>query len=53
MNRLECDECEDMITLMIGETDMGMCAAPTLPEGECATGWLYAAVEPMSGAPSK
>ena len=53
MNRLECDECEDMITPMIGETDMGVCAAPTLPEGECATGWLYAAVEPMSGAPSK
>ena len=33
---------------MIGETDMGVCAAPTLPEGECATGWLYAAVEPSS-----
>ena len=33
---------------MIGETDMGVSPAPTLPEGECATGWLYAAVEPSS-----
>ena len=48
MNRIECDECEEKITPMIGETDMGVCAAPKLPEGECATGWLYAAVEPSS-----
>ena len=41
MNRIECDECEEKITPMIGETDMGVCAAPKLPEGECATGWLY------------
>ena len=33
---------------MIRETDTGVSPAPTLPEGECATGWLYAAVEPSS-----
>ena len=45
MNHLECDECEENITPMIRETDTGVSPAPTLPEGECATGWLYAAVE--------
>ena len=33
---------------MIGETDMGVSPAPTLPEGVCATDWRYAAVEPSS-----
>lgn len=47
-NRFECDECEDMIPPMIGETDMGVSPAPTLPEGECATGWLSTAVEPVA-----
>ena len=48
MNRIECDECEENITPMIGETDMGVCAAPTLPEGECTTYGLYPAVEPAA-----
>ena len=48
MSRIECDECEEKITPMIGETDMGVCAAATLPEGVCATDWRYAAVEPSS-----
>ena len=48
MNRLECDECEENITPMIRETDMGVSPAPTLPEGECATYGLYTAVEPVA-----
>ena len=47
-NRFECDECEDMIPPKVGETDMGVSPAPTLPEGECATGWLSTAVEPVA-----
>ena len=39
---------EDMIPLMIDEIDMGVCAAPTLPEGECTTYGLYPAVEPAA-----